>query len=385
MSTLTAAILEDLVEKLIRRLRINIDSAQYQRPGLAVFCSATDATAATVAVSDTAIDLVITGGTSAGSTTKSLTDSATDTLEEMVSVIEALAGWEATLLGEDDIASAYLVRRVATNALLQANEVTLSYFDQTHLERLIEQAWAAIEKFCDTDLLSTTRTELYDTQALRRELLLRRFPVTGVEFVGLDTADALRVRYSGSATFATVEITDVSVILREHAGTTTTTTITFAAQATTALMATAISATAGWTASAPNTFPSTMLLRRGAQRVRSGDVGFEAWEPGETDYEVDYDSGAIRFHGTTGFAPTCARARVDYTAGYATIPADVELALLTLTKRSWDATLRDSSLSGERLGDYSWTAGSMAASLADSSGSLSDVADMLAPYRRITV
>ena len=67
---------------------------------------------------------------------------------------------------------------------------------------------------------------------------------------------------------------------------------------------------------------------------------------------------------------------IDYTAGYATIPADIEQAATSVAARLYQGSARDAALSSESLGGYSYSV--RAAAEVDSLER-----EMLAPYRRI--
>jgi hypothetical protein len=93
-------------------------------------------TAATAEVTESALVLTITGGVDAGINTLTFADTANDTLTELVAVIEALAGWTATLIGTGTAASTDLTPAAAQSCLAVANTVTLGirvditeYFD----------------------------------------------------------------------------------------------------------------------------------------------------------------------------------------------------------------------------------------------------------------
>ena len=75
-------------------------------------------------------------------------------------------------------------------------------------------------------------------------------------------------------------------------------------------------------------------------------------------------------------------ARILYRAGTSEIPKPVERELFALVKTSYDGSKQNSALTGEKLGDYSYTA---AKSLVGGSMSVNDsVLNRLSKYVRVT-
>jgi hypothetical protein len=119
---------------------------------LSVYCDQSDATAATAAVSDTEITLVITGGAAVGS---SAIEFATySTLADVVTQINGLTGWTATLIGSGAIASSLLWEFAASSVFEIANVRILDY--------------------------GLTKTAYFDGHQERDKLFLNTNPVTSV-------------------------------------------------------------------------------------------------------------------------------------------------------------------------------------------------------------
>lgn len=376
---LSAAQLADMVVKAKLYMGIGDDDWPYLADGIAVFCDSSDATSATVQVTDTTIVLDIVGGVDDATTTLTLADADKDTLAELVTAINAVDGWTANLIGKSDATSTLLVRLAETGCLGQANEQVLLYENEEKLELLITDTFDAIETYLDREIISANYTDLVDCPTSCRWLLLKHPDVTAVSQVQTEAVSGLRVKYSGSDTNARVEVTNTAVILTSVAGATTTSTSTaFTAQATTALMATAIAAVSGWTATVIETFPSELLIRRGAQDAKDREVTLSVWADSEIEYEVDYEAGMIDFSNSLARTfETGNKARVVYTAGFSSVPADMELVLLELVKDQWDGTKRDASLKSERLGDYAYAIGEM-----DKAIDFNGHASVLDKYRR---
>lgn len=350
---LSAAQLATLVEQVKLALRIADDDATLHTDALAVYHDqSASATAATVQVESSSLSLVITGGANAGTDTFDLTNDSYDTLTELVDAINALSeGWVATLLGRDEADSSLIVRKASTSAYGQANEVTLAIENNELLEMLITAIFDALETAMGRELLSTSYTgDVY--RDVGRDLILEHPNVSSIELMATEQDAAITVSYTGTGTNARVEVTDSAVKLVSRAGATTTTnTINFADQATTALMATAISAVSGWTGTSVATYPSAYLVRQGPRDAKAQSVTLEVWNDCDTGYEVDYDEGRVTFW------DDIEDARIDYTAGYSSLPADLAQVIVAATKAAWDSTAKDLAVQSERLGDYAYTLG----------------------------
>ena len=97
-----------------------------------------------------------------------------------------------------------------------------------------------------------------------------------------------------------------------------------------------------------NSRPAAYLERRGVQDVKDATVTLEAWDNHDGDYTTEYDEGMITFHGGV----VRSRMRVDYTAGFSTLPSDIEQGILEVVKAAWDSGAQDSNVEEEKLGDH---------------------------------
>jgi hypothetical protein len=360
-STLTAEQLADLVAKAKVILRIEDDDAILRADAFAIYHdeSAT-ATAATVAKTGDNVITVVTGGANAGTYTYDTTATANDTLTELVAVINTAAkGFVCTLLGNGDADSSLIYRKSATSCFGQANEVILEYENEELLEILIQGVLAGIETGLNRNLLSASYSEVYERPP-DNNLVLLQPTVTSISMVADTFEDGLTVTYTGSDTHATVEVQDDKVVLRSRlGGTTTTSEVDFADQSdasdfavSTADMATTIDGYAGWTAAVKQSRPSGYLRRAGAMDAKNTVQTLEVWDDTDAAYMTYYDEGIIEF--TEATWSTARRFRVEYTAGYATLPKDVELVLLQSIKAAWDIGTKDAAVKKERLGDYAY-------------------------------
>ena len=127
---------------------------------LSIYCSQSDATAATIAVTSTEVTLVITGGAVAGSV--SVLFSGYATLTALVDQINAQTGWTAVLIGTGTVASTLLWEFAATSVLGAANTKILDYgltqteyFDGQRMGGVIDKAFLRFNPV-------TSITSIYD-------------------------------------------------------------------------------------------------------------------------------------------------------------------------------------------------------------------------------
>lgn len=350
-----------------------------QDEAFAAYCSATDATAATIAVTDDSWVGTITGGTSAATTTLTLANASYDTLTELVAAIDGTAGWTARLLGQGGSASTDLIPFAAVNALAQSNEKTHYILDTAFIETLIDAVSAKVETLIDRQILSRTYTELYDGNPTEW-LHLNQYPVTSVERVSIQRDRALTVKHTGSVT-ASVEVraAGTMVLIDRTSGTTNTNTLTLSSYTTMTLLAAAINALTGWsatiTAGFENYNPSEIITAGGKWAVDRW-VDVEVPADALEYYELRADDALYR---SGGWAGPPRSIWVKYTAGESSTPADLQLLVSRLTAEAFKSSSRDEHYQSFRLADYAYT-------LADKAVEgvfTTDVAAELEAWRRI--
>ena len=354
------------VAKAKAHLRLNDSDPQVQANAIDIYHDeSVSATAATVEVTDTTIVLIITGGGNAGTDTLTLADAANDTITELVGVINALAkGWVATALYLGDADTGDLVIVAATSAFATSARQTLKIVSNRQLELMIEGVTDEIEKWLDDGIVSRTYSEVYHFDPANgslSEFSLRHANVTLVTRIALGSVAAMRVQYTGSDERAWVEVTATGVTTISRTGATTTTTAsTFASNVSVAAMVTTIAALSGWSATTVLAGPSAFLVREGVRDAKDREITLATWEDYEGDYIVDYEAGIITLDGR-GWPysitnPTAARrVLVDCTAGFASVPDDVDRAVLKAVATEWESAGRDETLQTESLEDYSYS------------------------------
>ena len=290
--------------------------------------------------------------------------------------------------------------RAAQNPTL----ATLGASNPAYLASLITAASDAVRQNCRRELTLSAYTEYHSGGIYIREpLRLRQFPVLEITRVATSPRPALLVQNVDSITNqrATVETTATALrLVRIASAVLTTTDLLYSAYPTVAALAAAVNALGGgWSATVRNDFanwPSadfkplqgavTALLGGRDLEMYSETVQpFSAWP--YSAGEAQWDDG---FQGATGwrldeetgelfgrFPRGQLNIRVDYRAGFATIPQAVQEACLQLVQDLYQAGLVNSTLKKSTLG-----ASSVELNVTTSAAQMSSkVQLLLAPYR----
>lgn len=223
--------------------------------------------------------------------------------------------------------------------------LTLHADEEDTLEALITAVTKAITRYTHRVFDSQTYDELYD--AGEDHILLRRYPIISVAWVRYNLSSVLAVQNTNTSTNqrATVAVTSAGITLvRVASGVTTTdTSVTFAGNVTLAAVAAAINALgAGWSAEAESDYalwPSADLYcsndageQQGALDCRGEGADLMMHVAEFADFAWHARRGILRLHGAADWLPDSIR--VKYTAGYATVPEDIQEACA-----SWVASL----------------------------------------------
>lgn len=246
--------------------------------------------------------------------------------------------------------------------------------DDTILGYAIDRASKAVQAYCGRNFTSQRYLEIYDGATSR--LALYQNPVVSIRNIGTGWDSVASISATNATdVFVSVSVLDASILLHRvtSAGAEVDTTATFAAYPTSALMAAYISTVSGFSASNFTDVDIRYVRKLGGRNLKRTTAYFEAPTDSFYDYQVDLDAGIV--HGA--FLPTRRSVLVDYTAGFAVIPEDVEQASTSIAARFYHARARDSGLASESLGGYSYSAGP------SSVGIDALERELLAPWRRI--
>jgi hypothetical protein len=212
--------------------------------------------------------------------------------------------------------------------------------DEPVIATLIAAASKAVQRYCRRDFASTSYDELYRAPA-DGVLYLRQYPVISVQSVRANPLTVFQVKNSDTSTNqqARVSVTGTGLsLVRVASAVKTTNTVTFAANATlNALKAGVDALGSGWTsqvASAYGAWPSADLKGlQGARNAAGRWADLKLHVDELSDYEIDDRLGCLSgtfLSGGREPAEDFGSLRVQYTAGYATVPEDVQEATAQL-------------------------------------------------------
>jgi hypothetical protein len=275
----------------------------------------------------------------------------------------------------------------------------------------------AIEKYCRRRFVKTAYDELYNGGGDRR-LLLREYPILQVDSVRYRPVTVLKVTNTTAANVqARVQVTSTGIsCIRVNAGSKTTETLqSFASNPTLSAMATAINGLGnGWSAQyvgdstnygswpsadlyVPGSYGDTLegsgvLQSQGAQQCVNGSfaelkmhtyelAGYQWDSRGWLLRAIPYTDPELLQPEDLVFPTGINNFRVQYTAGYSTVPEAVQEACARWVAYGYYKAQRDPALVNQVP-----SSGTVSGWQVPSTGQPpSDVIELLAPYRRHTV
>ena len=241
--------------------------------------------------------------------------------------------------------------------------------DDSVLEAAIDRATSRIESYLERNIRSRSYAE-WRSGANVDTIRLYQWPVTQVTNVFSGAYASLVVTSTDPTDIrASIAINQegpspAAVLTRTtSAGVTTVTTLAFSTYPTTAALGTAIGSTAGFSCSLGKNMRSAQLRpRAGADAILATVTLYGADIPSE--YTYDYHTGRLAIDRSwfaywpldKGVMPSPMKSvLIEYTAGYSTVPEDVEQACIEVASMLYRDRRRDGNLTSESLGDYSYT------------------------------
>ena len=226
--------------------------------------------------------------------------------------------------------------------------------DDTLIGYLISRATAAIENYCDRVLRSASYRELYDGDGTD-ELYLKQYPVTVISSLATSQASPLRITSDGTAGYKASVSCSSTTLTCSLDGTGSDLTL---ADYTLTTLAAAINAFgSGWSAeimlSVYAGWTATELLPCFGLDCYKKYVYVKTPGTIESDFDVDDEIGYIEL--PTGFPKGTRNIVISYTAGYSTIPADLEQICIDLVNIYYRGRSENASVRAESLGDHSIT------------------------------
>lgn len=300
--------------------------------------------------------------------------------------------------------------------VLAAGGVTLTGSQSAILPTLITAASREIIRYCSRQFALTTYVDILTPEGTRQDrgepasAKLSAFPVQSVTSVLTNRSTVLTIRNTATTTnqFASVSFTmtgDVEyfdltytgiTLSRTASGVATTTTLTFASYVTLGSLATAINALGnGWNATVQSgytLYPSASLVgAREPKNALSSGACLDLFTTPATSYDIDRASGIMRcyggqagsgfggFYGAFGDPAFAAmdgmggyggawgwgQYQLTYTAGWATIPEQLQQVCAEVVKGMYARLSIDPSLKSETLGKYTWAARDTISTLPD--------------------
>ena len=243
--------------------------------------------------------------------------------------------------------------------------------DDVLLEDAIDRATAIIETHCDRKFKSRTFNEWCMPQG-ERTFTVDNYPIISIDQIAYGSAISMTISSDTASTdvIATVENNGTNIRLRKvtYAGAIELTTLAVADYVSTRQLVNYINlSVSGWTATLTENALTASLYRFGGRGVIDAPCNFEYPRDNVSEYRVDYATGQVhliadRFPGIrsddasanrfpSGFYPVF----VQYTAGFETVPADLQQTCIEIAADLYRERKQDKTITSESLGDYSYT------------------------------
>lgn len=236
------------------------------------------------------------------------------------------------------------------------NNLATTADEDTTLDALITACSKAIRRYCRREFDSQQFDELCSGNG-QPYLQLRQFPVISVARVAYEPTPVLRItNTSATNQRATVAVTSTGLTLvRVASGVVSTdSTITFAGSVTLSAVATAVNALGnGWSASVVdssfnNRASADLRVVQGAWNAKDVNAELKIHLLELSDYEIDDKRGWL-LRPSQSWLGGANYWRVIYTAGFATVPEDVQEACAEWVAALFWQSKRDPGLASERV------------------------------------
>jgi len=315
-----------------------------------------------------------------------LTAIAYDTVGELVTKINNIAGWEAGIYCHSSSVSIDLLETGQLNALAVAQEQTLRITGDYLINQLIARAGDFLNRICGRNLESAPYLhERYDGG--EQKVFLKNWPVEEVEEVCSGKMDVIKIKCtSATARNAHVGVSSIISALGVISGgvyltidgTASGAIKTFTANPLLSNMITAINLelATGWNASivssAYNNYHSNQLFKKLNRFALNQDIHLQMPDQPLDGYEIDYDSGILYLPST--FSKGWRNIFVTYTGGYSTIPPLLQQICIELVKNKYNLIGKDTTLKSEKIGRvYAYTMGDFDEALGSAGLSRGDI------------
>lgn len=245
--------------------------------------------------------------------------------------------------------------------------------DDAVLERAIDRATSRIESYLERNIKERSYAE-WRSGAGVDTIRLHQWPVTTVTSVFSGNIAVMVIGAKGNNLRASISVNQeaptpaVIATYTDIAGATTATSIPFATYPTVSDVAAQIGATGAFNATVTKNLRAVQMRpRAGADCVLASMTLYGADTPSEFTY--DYERGRLTIDRSwfaywplqKGIMPNVAKSiLIEYTAGYATVPDDIEQACIEVASMLYRDRRRDGNLQSEGLGDYNYSRATVA-------------------------
>lgn len=245
--------------------------------------------------------------------------------------------------------------------------------DDAVLERAIDRATSRIESYLERNIKERSYAE-WRSGAGVDTIRLHQWPVTTVTSVFSGNIAVMVIGAKGNNLRASIAVNQetptpaVVATYTDIAGATTAASIPFATYPTVSDVAAEISATGAFNATVTKNLRAVQMRpRAGADCVLANMTLYGADTPSEFTY--DYERGRLTIDRSwfaywplqNGIMPNVAKSiLIEYTAGYATVPDDIEQACIEVASMLYRDRRRDGNLQSEGLGDYNYSRATVA-------------------------
>lgn len=263
------------------------------------------------------------------------------------------------------------------SASLAIQNATLATLSGPVLAHFITAASEAISGLCKRTFTLTSYTDRYSGAGQPyQEIQLGEFPVTQIDRVATSPQSVLMIQNTSTANQrATVATTATGLkLVRVASAVSTPSTLAFSSYPTLTLLAAAITGLGnGWLATVATPYgnyaSADLLPLQGAASAMNAGMSLElytedlgAWSA--TGFQFGFgsigDGVGWRLDADTGylvgyFPQGRLNIRVDYTAGYADIPEDIQEACVQMCQDLYQSSLINNNVSSAKLGPFSYT------------------------------
>lgn len=245
--------------------------------------------------------------------------------------------------------------------------------DDAVLERAIDRATSRIESYLERNIKERSYAE-WRSGAGVDTIRLHQWPVTTVTSVFSGNIAVMVIGAKGNNLRASIAVNQetptpaVVATYTDIVGATTATSIPFATYPTVSDVAAQIGATGAFNATVTKNLRAVQMRpRAGADCVLASMTLYGADTPSEFTY--DYERGRLTIDRSwfaywplqKGIMPNVAKSiLIEYTAGYATVPDDIEQACIEVASMLYRDRRRDGNLQSEGLGDYNYSRATVA-------------------------